>query len=359
MRSVTLIMVIIVIGISACKKQQKSSLKDDLKNKKTISSNQNTPFKVCEDIHFNQAFIEIKNMLEGYAPLDFKRAAFLIEWAYSEGTLDYYSFCQDVSGIATKLQNFIHMRGLSRYKTAGNYALFEFFTKPHPMNNHQPYRYDFDDFYGQKDYTKIFITKLLGTHKGQCRSMPMLYKILSDEIGTESFLALGPNHMYIKHLDEQGKWVNIELTNGHFATDSWMISSMDISAESIRKGVYMKELNQEESVAFCLTELALAYEHKYGYDSLGIVASEITLQHFPNCISALMHKANTLAQMGKDYIEKHGRQSTPFLEANYAEYQVVEAKMITLGYREMSVDKYAAWVRSMEEERTRRASLIP
>ncbi len=356
MRYYIYILSVLFIGYNSCTKPNKqmpavSDLPRNIKDDPVQSTS------VCEDQYFNQAFLEISDMLDGKRPLDFKRSVFLIEWAYSEGTLDYSAFCKDVSAIATRLQNFIYAKGLSQYKTAGNYALFEFFTKPHPMNNHQPYSYDFDDFYGKEDYSKIFVAKLLETHKGQCRSMPILYKILSDEIDADSYLVLGPNHMYVKHLDEQEKWVNIELTNGHFATDSWMISSMDISAESIRNGVYMKELSQEESVAFCLTELALAYTHKYTYDSLGIAACNITLEHFPNCISALMHKANTLSQMGKFYIEKHGNKTTPFLENNYAEYQAVEAKMISLGYREMTPDKYEAWVRSMEEERTRRISL--
>lgn len=314
---------------------------------------------VCDDPYFNEAFYEIKTMLEGQSTLDFKRAVFLVEWAYLEGKLDYPAFCRDISRIAADLQGFVERKGLGHYKTSGNYALFEFFTKPLPMNGFEPFRYDFEDFYGKEDYQKLFVSKLLKTHTGQCRSMPMLYKILSDEIGAESYLALGPNHLYIKHLDEQGKWVNIELTNGHFASDSWMISSMDISAESIRKGVYMKELSQKESVAFCLTELAMAYQHKYGYDSLGLVATDLTLAHFPNCINALMHQANTLTQFGLAYIKEHGRQRSPYLDSNYAAYQSLESQMAALGYREMSADKYAAWVRSMETERTRRMAQTP
>jgi hypothetical protein len=314
---------------------------------------------VCEDIHFNEAFYELKAMLEGQSALDFKRAVFLVEWAYLEGNLDYPTFCRDIDRIAADLQAFVHRKGLGHYKTSGNYALFEFFTKPHPMNGFEPFRYDFEDFYGKEEYQKLFVSKLLETHTGQCRSMPMLYKILSDEIGAESYLALGPNHLYIKHLDEQGKWVNIELTNGHYASDSWMISSMDISAESIRKGVYMKELNQKESVAFCLTELAMAYQHKYRYDSLGLVATDLTLAHFPNCITALMHQANTLTQFGLAYIKEHSRQRSPYLDSNYTAYQALEAQMAALGYREMSADKYAAWVRSMETERAQRMAQTP
>ena len=293
-------------------------------------------------------------MLEGNQPLSFKRAVFLAEWAYLNGNLDYEQFESQISKIASDLQSFIARKGLGQYRTAGNYALFEFFTKPHTMNGNQPYTYDFEDFYGNEDYRNIFVTKLLETHQGQCRSMPMLYKILSDEIGAESYLAMAPNHMYVKYLDEKGKWVNIELTNGHFSSDSWMISSMDISAESIRKGVYMKELTQKESVAFCLLELAYGYERQHGYDSLAFTIADKVLEHYPICISALMHKANTYTYFGREYIKKNGRKSSPYIEANYSAYKQLESELEALGYREMSADKYAQWVNSMEEERRKR-----
>ena len=87
---------------------------------------------VCDDPYFNEAFYEMKAMLEGQAMLNFKRAVFLVEWAYVEGQLDYSTFCQDISRIAADLQAFVQRKGLDHYKTSGNYALFEFFTKPHP-----------------------------------------------------------------------------------------------------------------------------------------------------------------------------------------------------------------------------------
>jgi hypothetical protein len=219
------------------------------------------------------------------------------------------------------------------------------------MNGHRPYTYDFEDFYGEKDYRNVFVTKLLDTHLGQCRSMPMLYKILADEIEAQSHLALAPNHLYIKHLDETGKWVNIELTNGHFSSDSWMITSLDISAESIQKGIYMKALTQKESIAYCLMELGFAYEAEYGLDSTALVITDKVLKHFPNCILALMHRANTYRHFGKSYIKKHGSKKTPYIEANYAAYKQLERELEAIGYREIPEDEYVQWVEKMERER--------
>jgi len=67
------------------------------------------------------------------------------------------------------------------------------------INGFRPYVYDFDDFMGDKDWTKQFVTKLMRTHTGNCHSLPYLYKILCEEIGAKASLVLGPNHVYIKH----------------------------------------------------------------------------------------------------------------------------------------------------------------
>ncbi|AFM04607.1 hypothetical protein Fleli_2230 [Bernardetia litoralis DSM 6794] len=308
--------------------------------------------------YYNLAFQEINQMLLDKIPLDFKRAVFLVEWAYSQGELDYTEFCSQIDKIANDLNKFVAAKGISTYKTAGNYALFEFFTKPHKMNNYKPYTYDFEDFYGEKDHRSMFVSKLLRTHEGQCRSMPILYKILANEIKANAYLALGPNHMYIKHLDEQNKWVNIELTNGNFSSDSWMISSMDISAESIRKGVYMKELSPKEDIAFCLKMLETAYESQYGYSEFGLACLDTSLHYFPTCIPSLAAKSNTLRHFGISFQKKHGKYENDWLKENYKEFKKVNAKMEELGFREMSPEKYEAWVKSMEVERSQQLAKI-
>lgn len=357
MRRIKFCIIIFIITITGClndsNRFNKNTEIKPIEEEKTL---QKDTIQVIDNKYYNLAFQEINQMLKEDAPMDFKRAVFLVEWSYLQGNIDYEFFCNNISQIGKDLNKFIKEKGISNYKTAGNYALFEFFTKPHKMNNYKPYTYDFSDFYGAENYKNVFVSKLMETHKGQCRSMPMLYKILSDEIGTESYLALAPNHMYIKHLDEQNKWVNIELTNGNFSSDSWMISSMDITAESIRKGVYMKELGNKESIAFCLLELALAHQNKYGFSNFGLLCAETTLKYFPNCMPALMHKANTLRKFGLDYIEKNGKEKSPFIVDNYNKFKETEAKIEELGFREMSPDNYEEWVKSMEKEQQKRIS---
>jgi hypothetical protein len=309
----------------------------------------------CKDPNFNLAFKEMKSMLEGHNKIDFKRAAFLTEWAY-DTTLNYGIFCNQISKIAFDLKAFIKERGVEKYKTSGNFALFEFFTKPNKMNDFKPYTYDFDDFYGKKDYRSLSVTKLLKTHKGQCQSMPFLYKILSDEIGAESYLALAPAHCYIKHLDEQNKWVNIELTNGHFSSDAWMISSMEISAESIKKGVYMKELNPKENIAICLVDLAIAHSRKNGgYNRFSDLCATEALKYYPTNVSAVMAKYCAIRDESFAYMKKHGKKKCPYLVENIEKLKAIDKELESLGFREMSPESYAEWQESMAKEKIRLA----
>jgi len=254
--------------------------------------------------------------------------------------------------IVGDLNQFIDQKGVRMYKTAGNYALFEFFTKPHPMNGNNPYTYDFIDFYGGEDWTSVFVTKLMETHEGQCRSLPYLYRILAEEMKTEAHLAIGPNHCYIKHLGEDGKWVNIELTNGNFATDAWMISSMDISAEAIKNRIYMDALSLKESVSYCLSDLAQGYAREYGYlDDFVLACCDATLKYYPHSIHTLMLKYNTMNYQGLDYLKKHGGKETPEILSHHKIFKETERKIDSLGFREMSAEKYEEWVRSMETEK--------
>jgi len=55
----------------------------------------------------------------------------------------------------------------------------------------------------------------------------------------------------------KGSGPNIEFRNKSLPRDSWLISSMSIATEAIKKETYMEPLTLKESVAFTLHYLAL------------------------------------------------------------------------------------------------------
>ena len=98
------------------------------------------------------------------------------------------------------------------------------------------------------------------TKSGNCHSLPSYYKILCEEIGGSAYLALAPNHLYIKHIDEKGQWTNLELTNAGFPRDQWIIKEMAISVEAIKNGIYMTPLTPKQTLAMTMFDLASAYQ---------------------------------------------------------------------------------------------------
>lgn len=302
---------------------------------------------------YEYAYQQYLDMLEGRKPLDFKRAVFIYENTYLKGILNYDEFSNHFTELAKKLKNFINKKGISAYKTAGQYAIFSYMFEPSNLNNDHIFKYDFKDFMGDKDWTNMFVTKVIRTKMGNCHSLPYYYKILSNELESESYLSIAPNHMYIKHLDEKGKWINIELTSGHISSDAWLISSMGISAEAIKTGIYMDALTEKQSIALCLWDLAMGYKHDNGYDEFVLQCCNTVIQHYPTCIGALMTKQNCLQILGKrqqEEAKRKGIEITPEMRKTYKEIIALCKHIEELGYREMPPELYNQWIKSVEEE---------
>ena len=312
-------------------------------NKSTINKNKEL---------FHTAFNEQLRMLQGKDSISLKRSVFLYENAYYNGTLNYKEFCQTIDSIVKKLKYNIKLNGFEKYKTAGNWIVFTYMKEPSAINKFQPYTYDFEDFTADKDYSKMFVTKLMRTKKGNCKSLPLLYKILCDELNTEAYLATAPNHLYIKHPDEEGKWTNVELTNGGFPRDQWIIQQLSISVEAIRQGTYMRPLTDKENIVLNMSDLANAYKFKHGYDEFVLTITDTALSYYPNNIQILMLKANCLLSFGETELKKENKDEE-FIKSNYSKYKECVSKINSLGYSEMPKEQYEEWVKSVEKEAKR------
>lgn len=294
-----------------------------------------------DDKWFVDAFEEFSEMLDGKCPMSLKRAEFLVEWAYLQGNVAYEDFCQQIDSVTGILNAFIELNNLRRYKTGVNYALFEYFTKPNPLNGYTPMTYDFEDFRGKNDFRKLFVSKLMKEKKGQCMSLCLYYKILCDELEGEGYLAMAPSHIYIKHIGEDGKWVDIDLTNGHFARDEWIMETLGVSTESIKNNVYMCALSETETIAIMLIQLANAYVQKYGgYDYFTLNCAKKALQYYPSCPVALMVASNTYAELGMNYVRKIGKVPSEFIFRIHNGYVNANKEIERIGAKCLSDGEY-------------------
>jgi len=308
---------------------------------------------------FERAYAEMAAMLDGRTPLSIKRAVFLAEWAYAGERLDYGRYCREIDSLAGNIREFIAANHLERFSTGGNIALFEFFTGSYSMNGHVPFEYDFEDYSGEGESVELFVTKLLRTHRGQCRSLPLLYKILADEIGAEAYIAYAPNHSFIRHRDERrSRWENVELTNGTLSREEFIIETMCITQQAIDKGTYMKPSSDRETLLELLVELACFYLDAVGY--IDPIVDRIlckVLDCDPDNLRALMVCNNCLVSMlgeHKRRLMREGRPDDALIEAIVARLRIVEAEIAATGHVDMPEESHREWVRAFDEERARR-----
>ncbi len=159
---------------------------------------------------YNDSYQTIDNMLTDKQPYSFKEAVFSVENAYYQGKLDTDKMNQEITFLKKFANSILQSRDLTykesdRDKVSKYATVYSIMCQTLPIKykdtviQYKPFTYDFTDVFGHNDITNLFVSKLLATKKGNCNSMPYLYKILTEEIGADANLALAPNHVYIKH----------------------------------------------------------------------------------------------------------------------------------------------------------------
>jgi hypothetical protein len=294
---------------------------------------------------YENAFLEITQMLQGAKPVSFKRAVFLAENAFLNGSWTYERFNRQIANISIKLKQLIRERHLEGFKTASNWAVFTYMTDSIVLNNFKPYKYDFDNFLPDKDPTVRLVTKLLSTNKGNCNSLPFLYKILAEEIGGTAYLVLAPIHCYIKHKDEKGKWVNLEMTSGSFARDEWIMQQSGVTVEQIKSGIYMNALTQKESLALVLKELAANYQFQFGVGDFDLKVVDTALKYYTAGVNLYMVKFEHYRQ---NLLAARKLNDKVLEEKYYKMLHKLDQRLIELAYKEPSKGDYEEWVKENE-----------
>lgn len=130
-----------------------------------------------------------------------------------------------------------------------------------------------------------------------------------------------------------------------------------VHIDAIRNGVYMKALNDNESIALCLVDLAQAYQKQEFYDLDFVVkCANKALEYFPNCISAMILKTETKGKKIENILYNH---NTDFNDVNkypethkmLMEIQNQLTVIHELGYRQMPEEMYLNWLVSLKEEK--------
>jgi len=321
---------------------------------------------------FEQSYSYINDMLRDSIPLSFKDAVLKTEIAYNGESFDIDKVNQKYRLLVHLAKEFaksdlITYSGKDKDIVVKHAAIFKALTDTTliPVDSsyfyvHTPYTYDFEDPLGQKDWTKMFVSKLLETGKGNCHSLPYLYKILADELNIPCNLAFAPNHIYIKLLSEKTGWYNTELTNGSFPIDAWIIASGYVTIDAIRNDLYMDTLSNKQAVANCLLDLALGYQHKFGKDNSDpefvIKCCNTVLEYHPANANAMLTKAEAQKNYIHSLMKERKLKKPDALFSNlaikemYSEMESLYIKLHKSGYRQMPEEMYMQWLDMLNKE---------
>jgi hypothetical protein len=298
-------------------------------------------------------------------------AVYQVENAYMDGKIPYASFKQAIQQRADHAKQIIKREGLNlKNNTALNYGIQKLYARQNLYYNAQtketvlvkPISYRFEDYQGEKDYTNMFVTKLLATSKGQCHSMPLLYLLIAEQLGAKAYLSLAPQHSFIKFPGTQNKLYSFETTNGSIVSGTWITQSGYINAKALQNHTYLDTLSTRALYGQMLNDLLLGYLKKFPYDAFAEKIRQKVLQANPRNVSALIVAANEATQIALSKIRAAGNPKSAdlpnFPEAYnaylnmHSSYEQLEAT----GYQDMPAEAYQRWLQSIVQEKKKQAT---
>lgn len=305
-------------------------------------------------------------MLDGRRRANLPLAVFIVENTYTNNQFSYAAFkarldelvqlCQGLAGAqANQAARFVALQRLMadtvRVSDAGKAAV-----------RHLPFQYDFVDFWGRQDHARQFVTKLLRTGTGQCHSMPLLYKLLADQLGVPANLSMAPNHSYIQVVGPDGQLYSYETTNGHFTTDAFYMTSGYVKTAALKTRAYLDTLTLRQTLAYQLTDLAQGYAHYYGEDAFTEKCATLALAYYPQSIQAHLIRHNAaltrfaVAYKAAGSPPKEQAMQQPALRPLWAEVTRSNQALAAIGFEEIPPEQYARWLSSAQTEQHRQES---
>lgn len=344
-------------------------------------------------IYFDNALEEVKEMLEGSRPLDFQRAVFITENAYFDNSYEYKKF-QDLINLHTffisQLINTNYNDTLDfnvkvqpngrfnideiRYtpeqkkelytKVLSNWAIFIYLTDTTRFGSltHYPYGYNAKDPFGMNDWKNSQTINLLTSkdNLGNCFALTAFFKILANQLNSDAVICTAPQHIYIQHKDHKGHWYNVELATAGHPADGSIQTLTYTTNKALMNNIALRTLDEKQSVALCLVNLAKSYEHKYNNktDEFLLQCAELALKHDPKNLNALLLKQQVLDARVIEYARENKLNSIEKLRKDKNINNQLEqlenhlALLSELGYIQMPVDMQEVVLNGFKGENT-------
>jgi hypothetical protein len=306
-------------------------------------------------------------------PNDFSlsQAVYEVENAYLDNKLSQEGFNQALRFRVDQVRQVLKAQGLSpKNNLSVNYAIQQLYEHPNvyfdakTQLNHTvpPFKYELEDYMGEKDYTNLFTSKLLGKGSGQCHSLPLVYLMIAEQLGAKAWLSLAPSHSFIQFMDNRGRLLDYETTNGNIVSGSWIAGSGYINGKALRNKTYLDTLSRRQLYARCLSDLLLGYLNKFEFDDLAQEIRNSILRIDPSNITVLLVDANLKRSIALREIKAAGMpkpSDLPKYPKAFTAYQEMKEainRVNDVGYQDMPQDAYQEWLKSIEIEKKRLAT---
>jgi hypothetical protein len=324
---------------------------------------------------FVKAYNELESMLSGKQKIDFVRAVWLVEGAHDQSLTweEFNRLFQNGVDVISSLMvqdkvdpndNLSKIMAIYKYMADTT----KIYVKAREKNIvTKPMVYDYEDYGGKQDITKVFVSKLMRTGSGQCMSLPMLYYLYAKAFGADAHIAFAPQHTYITFQDKRGDWQNIELTAPMFIASDFHWGSGFISAEQVKSGIYLRPSTESETIAYLLTTLGLTYVKNFGSDERLLQMAETAKKYFPKNLTANMIYAGYYKDLYQNVIRQYNVYQLPEEKFNTdkqlaaIEQQTLAAIQYVkrdLGWTEIPDWAYKKWLDGVNESARRKQHLV-
>jgi len=310
---------------------------------------------------YQKAEQELSAMLAGRIPANFERALFLSESAEANGSMNYADFQAWLSlrqrEVEAMMQQ-ISLRPDTRLpyniyiskdeaqtranRLRANYAIYEYLTdtvlivKAGLFKLHFPATYSRQDPLGTLNSGHSQVLQQMGTQNREvnCRSMAMLFYLLSLRLHSEATLCTTAGHIFIMHKDVYQRTHYVDLPSRRFPQLGILGLITHTSDAAIRSGLGFRELNQQQAIGLCLVNLANDYKLKYQNptDPFLLHTANVVLQHDSLNLQALLLKAEVLEAM---LVAQHQTLKQLQHSSTFRQYEKLLRQLYRLGHREM------------------------
>lgn len=326
----------------------------------------NSPTFEAVTMSYTQALQALQAMLSGGSKLSLTDAYFIMESAYGDSYITQSEYKKVIQQSADFIRQWMLQNKLDvQDNTAINYAVQQFMGKPLSITSprkatdgktsmktstHLPFRYDYNDFTGEKDHRNFFLTKCLASGTGQCNSMPAVYLVLTEALGGRAYLTTAPQHALVKYPDAKGNLRNFEPTSNWDITNEWYMDNMFISTKALKNKLYLSPWSNKQTVADLILQLSYGYFRKFGGADGKFINEciETAEAYFPqhNNLSVYFTRGNLYCYELVQAMRKNGINSisnigqSPETQRIFEKWQANEQVINDLGYQEQPRDMY-------------------